>query len=329
MADHGRNTTSNDTNPISKIPLDDFDPQRFYNFYTFMGSFIAGSACCSFLLNGLVIAVLIKYIRTITNTNIIVLSMSCANILIPLLGSPLSATSSLMRKWQFGNGGCTWYGFINTLSGISGIYHLTFLSFERFITIVLPLKRDTILSTKNIYIGLGILWVAAIGVAGAPVFGWCEYIKEGVRTSCSVAWSSKENMNVFSYNLFMIFTVFLLPMLVIIYCNYRFIKEVSIMSTRARGLQGGDSEMTASASKAEKQLTIMVITMIIAFNIAWLPYTVVSMVFLTGYGDVVGPMGASVPSVFAKTSVIYNPVIYCLLNRSFRKMLCGNSVEPE
>lgn len=84
---------------------------------------------------------------------------------------------------------------------------------------------------------------------------------------------------------------------------------------------------------AERRVTIMVACMIGAFLVAWTPYSVLALVetfadaapAALAAGDAlplsrpvhrssVSPGAATVPSLFAKTSAIFNPLIYGLLN---------------
>ena len=81
---------------------------------------------------------------------------------------------------------------------------------------------------------------------------------------------------------------------------------------------------------AEKRVTIMVACMIGAFMTAWTPYAIMALVetFTTASDDGshgqmtnqvnsvghISPGLATVPSLFAKTSAVLNPLIYGLLN---------------
>ena len=58
----------------------------------------------------------------------------------------------------------------------------------------------------------------------------------------------------------------------------------------------------------------MITMMIAAFFIAWMPYTVTSAIVVFGYGHLITAPIATMPAVFAKASILYNPVIYVLMN---------------
>lgn len=72
---------------------------------------------------------------------------------------------------------------------------------------------------------------------------------------------------------------------------------------------------SATTQKAEKEVTRMVIIMVIFFLICWLPYASVAMYIFTHQGSNFGPIFMTLPAFFAKSSSIYNPVIYIMLNK--------------
>lgn len=59
----------------------------------------------------------------------------------------------------------------------------------------------------------------------------------------------------------------------------------------------------------------MVLAMIIAFFVCWLPYTTLSVVVVVDPELYIPPLLATMPMYFAKTSPVYNPIIYFLSNK--------------
>lgn len=59
----------------------------------------------------------------------------------------------------------------------------------------------------------------------------------------------------------------------------------------------------------------MVLAMIIAFFVCWLPYTLLSVVVVVDPEFYIPPLVATMPMYFAKTSPVYNPIIYFLSNK--------------
>lgn len=65
----------------------------------------------------------------------------------------------------------------------------------------------------------------------------------------------------------------------------------------------------------------MVLTLILLFTISWSPYATVS--FIGQFGDVtlLTPWVSALPALFAKASVIYNPIVYGMSHPHFRSSL--------
>ena len=75
-------------------------------------------------------------------------------------------------------------------------------------------------------------------------------------------------------------------------------------------LQGG-----RSSQKENDHAISMVLAMVIAFFVCWLPYTILSIVVVVDPELYIPPLVATMPMYFAKTSPVYNPIIYFLLNQ--------------
>lgn len=71
----------------------------------------------------------------------------------------------------------------------------------------------------------------------------------------------------------------------------------------------------ATARKPERQVTRMVVVMIVAFMVGWTPYAAFS-ILVTAYPTIeLDPRLAAIPAFFSKTAAVYNPIIYVFMNR--------------
>lgn len=71
----------------------------------------------------------------------------------------------------------------------------------------------------------------------------------------------------------------------------------------------------ATARKPERQVTRMVVVMIVAFMVGWTPYAAFS-ILVTAYPTIeLDPRLAAIPAFFSKTATVYNPIIYVFMNR--------------
>nr|BAQ54936.1 opsin, arthropsin type [Indolestes peregrinus] len=62
----------------------------------------------------------------------------------------------------------------------------------------------------------------------------------------------------------------------------------------------------------------VILTLILLFLISWTPYSVISLIGQFGDMQKITPWTATLPAIFAKASVIYNPIVYGLSHPHFR-----------
>ena len=74
-------------------------------------------------------------------------------------------------------------------------------------------------------------------------------------------------------------------------------------------------------SKKEIKLVKMISLIVLMFLIAWTPYAVITLAaqFGSNIEAYINPYTTSLPALLAKTSSVYNPLIYTLSNKEFRK----------
>ena len=83
----------------------------------------------------------------------------------------------------------------------------------------------------------------------------------------------------------------------------------------------GQKTSNNSVLKREKKLIKTTILIVTSFCIAWGPYAVIVLLaqFGTNIKTYITPLSTSLPSLFAKTSSVFNPIIYTLTNRDCKK----------
>uniref|UniRef100_A0A8C2BPM5 Rhodopsin, like n=1 Tax=Cyprinus carpio TaxID=7962 RepID=A0A8C2BPM5_CYPCA len=130
----------------------------------------------------------------------------------------------------------------------------------------------------------------------------------GLQCSCGVDYYTLnlETENE-SFVIYMFVVHFSIPLSIISFCYGRLLCTVKIAAAQQQ-----ESETT---QRAEREVTRMVILMVIAFLICWLPYA-----------SVACPIFMTIPAFFAKSSALCNPLIYVFMNKQFRhsmmSMLC-------
>lgn len=72
---------------------------------------------------------------------------------------------------------------------------------------------------------------------------------------------------------------------------------------------------SGSTNRVEVQVARMVVVMVLAFLLTWLPYAAMALAVVMDSTLHIDPIMATVPVYLAKSSTVYNPIIYIFMNR--------------
>ncbi|EFX80365.1 pteropsin6 [Daphnia pulex] len=201
---------------------------------------------------------------------------------------------------------------------------------------------------------LTLIWAYALAVTCPPLFGWGRYDREAAHISCSVNWESKMANNR-SYILYMFTFGLFVPMVVII-CSYvSILRVVRKKMEQKKGNDAAEKRVTVMvACMVGAFLAAWTPYSILALFETFIGVadhysggggpgrnmsntTTLSLDgrqqfndnqptsneeddnnFFDYYVGAISPAFATIPSLFAKTSAVLNPLIYGLLNTQFR-----------
>ncbi|CAG9762357.1 unnamed protein product [Ceutorhynchus assimilis] len=263
---------------------------------------------CGFFLNLFVILLMWKDKQLWTPLNIILFNLVCSDFSVSIFGNPWTFISAMSYGWIWGSTMCVMYGFFMSLLGITSITTLTVLAFERFMIVSKPFQRKCINRTNAFYMVIGI-WTYSLILTTPPLMGWGKYGNEAANISCSVNWEDR-GTNAKSYIMYLFFFGLVVPIIVIGY-SYTFI----LITMRANKMNMGQ------ICRVESRVAYTVFMMILAFLLAWTPYSIFALLAQFGDPTLVTPSSGVVPALIAKSSICYNPIIYVGLNRQFQQSL--------
>lgn len=288
-----------------------------YTVFAILSSIIGGSGI---ILNFLVCLVYFTTPQLLDAPNIFILNIAVGDLTYSIVALPLVVVSNVRGEWAFGAGGCTAYAFLTTFFALGSMMHLAGAAYERYVTICkLFNDGEAQFSRKKAIFLSGILWCHSLFWSLMPVLGWSSFVQEGIGTSCSVDWTSKEAGDV-SYTVCLILACFVLPVTVIVYCYYKTHKALGELTKQAVQNWGENSRATQDTLQAERKMAWITVAITAGFLIAWTPYTLASIAAILTPG-VVSDIGASIPAYIAKSSACYNPVIYVFMYKKVRSRL--------
>ncbi|KAG7478034.1 hypothetical protein MATL_G00076170 [Megalops atlanticus] len=280
-----------------------------------------------FPINFLTLYVTIEHKKLRTPLNYILLNLAVADLFMVFGGFTTTMYTSMNGYFVFGETGCNIEGYFATLGGEIGLWSLVVLAIERYVVVCKPMSNFRF-GENHAIMGVAFTWIMANACAAPPLFGWSRYIPEGMQCSCGIDYYTlKPEVNNESFVIYMFIVHFTIPLVVIFFCYGRLVCTV-----KEAAAQQQESETT---QRAEREVTRMVIIMVLSFLVCWIPYASVAWYIFTHQGSSFGPVFMTAPAFFAKSSALYNPLIYVCLNKQFRNCMittlcCGkNPFEEE
>ncbi|KAG5445385.1 rhodopsin [Clonorchis sinensis] len=299
-------------------------PDPLYHY--FVGAYITIMCTTAILGNILVIALfsLCKQLRTPANLLIINLAINDLSFSI-INGFPLKTISSINQRWTWGKLACQIYGFIGGVAGFNSLTTNAMIALDRYFVIAQPIQAFTRMSYLRAFVMLAICWIWALLWSVPPFFGIGYYIPEGFHTSCTFDYLSTDLGNML-FNAGMYIFAFMIPLMVICYCYYQIVKtvrrnEIELMKMAQKLNAENPTSMKSTDKKADVEAAKTSIILVSLYLLAWTPYAVVCLMVLLGKMDDLSPIGSELPVLFAKTSAVYNPIVYAIRHPKFRMEL--------
>ncbi|XP_031572514.1 melanopsin-like isoform X2 [Actinia tenebrosa] len=310
---HGLSIFDITTNASSTGSLAWYD-RNYYSYGTVMFFILT----LGFLGNVLTIIVFLQREQRTKVIAPFVINLAVADLFIVLFGYPVAITANLSgMKLVSGESRCTWSAFVNGATGIASIAMLTEISVLMCYTItsVKPVvtRKDKFLSRKFTVSVLVGAWIYGILSMSPPLLGWSRFVPGSAGISCGPEWGSS-TIEALTYSIGLMFIGFFLPMTIILvsfYRIYRFLSQSNV-PTNLGILQSRHHQ-------SQMKIVHMIIMTIVAFVISWSPYCAVSLGAMFRRGHVLAHGEAEIPELLAKSSVIYNPIIYMTMSKNFRK----------
>ncbi|XP_036403169.1 melanopsin-A [Megalops cyprinoides] len=258
-----------------------------------------------------------------TPANMFIINLAITDFLMCATQSPIFFTTSMHKRWIFGEKGCELYAFCGALFGICSMITLMVIAVDRYFVITRPLASIGVLSRKRALLILLGAWAYSLCWSLPPFFGWSAYVPEGLLTSCTWDYVTF-SPSVRAYTMMLFTFVFFIPLIVIMYCYFfifRAIRNTNKAVSKMNGNNTRDSMKRFHRLKNEWKMAKIALIVILLYVISWSPYSTVALTAFAGYADILTPYMNSVPAVIAKASAIHNPIIYAITHPKYRSAI--------
>ncbi|XP_059011285.1 somatostatin receptor type 5 [Mustela lutreola] len=264
--------------------------------------------------NTLVIYVVLRHAKMKTVTNIYILNLAVADVLL-MLGLPFLATQNAVSYWPFGPVLCRLVMTLDGINQFTSIFCLTVMSVDRYLAVVHPIRSARWRRPRVAKLASAAVWAFSL-LMSLPLVVFAD-IQEGWDT-CNLSWPEPVGLWGAVFIIYTSVLGFFGPLLVICLCYLLIVVKV-----KASGVRVG-----APRRRSERKVTRMVVVVVLVFVGCWLPFFVVNIVNLA-FVLPEEPVAAGAyffVVVLSYANSCANPVLYGFLSdnfrQSFRKVLC-------
>ncbi|XP_040432014.1 opsin-5-like [Cygnus olor] len=270
--------------------------------------------------NSLLLLVAYRKRSTLKPAEFFIVNLAVSDLSMTVTLFPLATPSFFAHRWLFNQAMCTIYAFCGVLFGLCSLTSLTVLSAVCCLKVCYPAYGNKF-SPSHAGVLLLCVWAYALLFATAPLAEWGSYGPEPYGTACCIAWeASSREATLYILALFVF--CYLLPCLLIL-ASYSLILWTVQVSRRAVRQHVSPQRRAGGVHGPMVKLSIAVC---LGFLAAWTPYAVVALWAVCGGASQVPALAFVLSAVFAKSSTLYNPLVYLLFKPNFHKILSKDIV---
>ncbi|CAM4716451.1 unnamed protein product [Leuciscus chuanchicus] len=282
-----------------------------------MATFYTVFCVLSLLGNGMLLFVAYRKRSSLKPAEFFVVNLSVSDLGMTLSLFPLAIPSALAHRWLFGEVVCLCYAVCGVLFGLCSLTNLTALSSVCCLKVCFPNYGNKFSSNHACVMVIGVWFYASVFAVG-PLVHWGSFAPEPYGTACCINWySPSHDALAMSYIISLFIFCYVVPCTIII-LSYTFIL------LRVRGSRQAVQQHVSPKTKVTNAHTLIVklsVAVCIGFLTAWSPYAVVAMWAAFSANEKVPPIAFALAAILAKSSTIYNPMVYLLFKPNFRKIL--------
>ncbi|XP_028313236.1 neuropeptide Y receptor Y8b [Gouania willdenowi] len=258
-------------------------------------------------------------------TNIFIVNLSCSDILMCIICLPVTIIYTLMDRWVLGDILCKLTPFIQCISVTVSIFSLVLIAMERYQLIVHPTGWKPLVGQS--YFAVAITWMVAslisvpflsYSVLTLPFQNLSLPLAVNDHLVCMELWPTVQERRAYTTSL-LIFQ-YILPLVLILVCYL----HVYLRLRRRKDMVERGRNTTQKKNKGSTRINAMLVSIVVAFALSWLPLNVFNTVFDWNH-EAIPSCGHDIIFSFchlmAMSSTCVNPVIYGFLNTNFQKQL--------
>ncbi|XP_011505607.1 PREDICTED: probable G-protein coupled receptor No9 isoform X2 [Ceratosolen solmsi marchali] len=226
--------------------------------------------------NVLVIAAVYNSIKLRNVTNMFIVSLAVADLMVGVAVLPFSATWEVFKVWIFGDIWCSIWLAVDVWMCTASILNLCAISLDRYLAVTRPVKYPQIMSPKRARLLVAIVWVLSFIICFPPLVGWKDQKDDDVTQNVTFFENGTYNATIIivpvepcrwiceltndaGYVVYSALGSFYIPTLIMLFFYWR-IYNAAVSTTRAinRGFRTTKSSKMMGSRFDEQRLTLRI-----------------------------------------------------------------------
>uniref|UniRef100_A0A1I7XGQ9 G_PROTEIN_RECEP_F1_2 domain-containing protein n=1 Tax=Heterorhabditis bacteriophora TaxID=37862 RepID=A0A1I7XGQ9_HETBA len=229
-----------------------------------------------------------------------ILNLAIADLIVCIFSLPITPITNIYKNWYFGDHMCHSLPWIQGASVFIATFSLSSIAVDRYFMIVKPHRQR--ISKNSAKVIMLTLWLSSVLIT-LP-YSWFMALVEydGLCGKfCTESWPSDPLRR--SYTVFVLIAQFFVPFTIMFFCYYKIFDQLTqrtrekikklnerslvlaasmpIMSAMKKRLPPQDDILTQCRRKCEliqqaRRNTVVLVSMVVVFGVAWLPQNIVS-----------------------------------------------------
>lgn len=303
---------SNWTTPPPTESVIEEDGQWHRAFSSTIAAILIVAALVAILGNAMVLTVIVRHRGMRTRTNLFLVNLAIADLLVGILLMPFSITTMISDGWIFGDGiMCQFNGWMNSFCLITSIHTLMYIGIHKYFSIVHPLSKAFQLRTIIFLMSMAWIWAGICSTMN--VWGLEIEYKPGT-SQCGPKYPS--NAKAYIIHVILQLTVMIVPFFILVFCYTRMFIEIKKHSARLRTNSTVEEEYILAT---QKKVAVTLFIVLAFFFLMALPYVSYATYTTVNSHKVFPGFLNPVAYMFLYLNSMVNPIIYAFRSPAFRE----------